>query len=46
MTFTEILYLTAGQVIDFYCNNGGTQTASVLAYGQGGGNGINFALLH
>jgi len=46
MTFTEILYLTAGQVIDFYCNNGSTQVTSVLASGQGSGNGINFALLH
>jgi hypothetical protein len=46
VTVTEILYLTAGQIIDWYCANGAFQTCTYLASGTGSGKGINFALLH
>jgi hypothetical protein len=45
MTYTEVLYLTAGQVIDWHCSLGGVQYTSVLQANIGSGKGISFALM-
>lgn len=45
-TYTELVYLTAGQVIDWYCSLGGIQSANVRTATSGGGKGISFALIH
>jgi hypothetical protein len=45
LTYTEVLYLTAGQVIDWYCSIGGLQATNVLQANNGSGKGISFALM-
>jgi len=45
MTYTDVVYLTAGQVVDWYCSLGGVQYTSVLLAGNGSGKGISFALM-
>jgi len=44
-TYTEIVYLTAGQVLDWYCSLGGLQACNAFTYGNGSGKGITFSLM-
>jgi hypothetical protein len=45
MTYTDVVYLTAGQVVDWYCSLGGVQYTNVLIAGNGSGKGISFTLI-
>ena len=44
-TYTEIVYVTAGQVLDWYCIVGGLQPSNAFTYAYGSGKGITFSLM-